>query len=98
MPTILGIDYASIDDNAPPNWALVKQPSPAGPAVQFGILRAVYGDWIDTTFLRDFAGIVAAGVIPGGYLYPRYKNGQGVLLTPELQVGQLVKAFTQVGS
>jgi len=97
MPTILGIDYASIDDNAPPNWSLVKSPASDGSTVQFALLRAVYGDWIDTTFLRDYAGIRAAGLVPGAYLYPRYKNGQGTLLTPELMVGQLMKALGQVG-
>jgi peptidoglycan hydrolase-like protein with peptidoglycan-binding domain len=97
MSTILGVDYASIDDNASPSWPLVKQPASDGSTVQFAILRAVYGDWIDTTFLRDYPNISAVGLIPGGYLYPRYKNGQGTVLTPELMVSQLVKAFAQVG-
>jgi peptidoglycan hydrolase-like protein with peptidoglycan-binding domain len=97
MATILGIDYASIDDNAPPNWSLVKQPAADGSTVQFAILRATYGDWIDTTYLRDYSGIKAAGLVRGVYMYPRYRNGQGVQMTPELLVETLLQALKQGG-
>jgi GH25 family lysozyme M1 (1,4-beta-N-acetylmuramidase) len=97
MPTILGIDYASIDNNEPPSWSLAKQPSSDGSALQFVMLRATYGDWIDTDFLRDYNSIRAAGLLRGAYMYPRYKNGQGVIMTPDVLVDTLKRALTQAG-
>jgi len=97
VPTILGIDYASIDNNEPPNWTVAKQPSGDGSTLQFVILRATYGDWIDTDYLRDYAGIKAAGLLRGVYMYPLYKNGQGVIMTPEQLVDALLRALMQGG-
>lgn len=94
---LLGIDYASVDDNAPPNWTLAKQPSADGSRLSFVIVRAAYGTWVDTTFVRDWAGIKAAGLIRGPYLYPRYKNGQGELVPIAMQVDALARAITAAG-
>jgi peptidoglycan hydrolase-like protein with peptidoglycan-binding domain len=97
VPTILGIDYASIDNNEPPNWSQAKLPSSDGSMLQFVIMRATYGDWIDTDYLRDFPGIKTAGLLRGAYMYPIYKNSQGVLMTPELLVETMLRALAQGG-
>lgn len=97
MPTILGIDYASIDNNEPPNWTAAKAPSSDGSRLQFAILRGTYGDWVDTDFLRDFAGLKAAGLVRGAYMYPTYKNNQGKLITPDALVAALLRGLSQAG-
>lgn len=93
----LGIDYASVDDNAPPNWTLAKQPSADGSRLTFAIVRGAYGNWSDTTCIRDWAGIKAAGLVRGSYLYPRYKNGQGELMSITSQVAALQQAIKAGG-
>jgi GH25 family lysozyme M1 (1,4-beta-N-acetylmuramidase) len=93
----LGIDYASVDDNAPPNWALAKQPSADGSRLTFAIVRGAYGNWSDTTCIRDWSGIKAAGLVRGSYLYPRYKNGQGELMPIMSQVAALQHAIKAGG-
>lgn len=97
MPTILGIDSASIDNNEPPNWTAAKAPSSDGSRLQFAILRGTYGDWVDTDFLRDFAGLKAAGIARGAYMYPTFKNGQGKLVTPDALVAALLRGLSQAG-
>jgi len=93
----LGIDYASVDDNAPPNWTLAKQPSSDGSRLTFVIARAAYGNWADTTFTRDWSGMKSAGLVRGPYLYPRYRNGQGELMPIASQVDALQRAITAGG-
>ncbi|MGH7179390.1 MAG: peptidoglycan-binding protein [Tepidisphaeraceae bacterium] len=93
----LGVDYASVDGNAPPNWALAKQPSADGSRLTFVIVRGAYGDWADTTCIRDWSGIQAAGLVRGAYLYPRYKNGQGDLVPIASQVNALKRALDAGG-
>jgi GH25 family lysozyme M1 (1,4-beta-N-acetylmuramidase) len=94
---LLGIDYASIDDNNPPDWAEAKQPSADGSRLTFVVARAAYGDWSDSTFVRDWPGMREAGLVRGPYLYPRYKNGQGTLLSISSQVHALVAAVAAGG-
>jgi len=94
---LLGIDYASVDDNAPPNWVLAKKPSADGSRLTFVNVRAAYGNWADTTFVRDWVGIKAAGLVRGPYLYPRYKNGQGELVPIASQIDALQRAITAGG-
>ena len=94
---LLGIDYASVDNNATPNWALAKKPSADGSRLTFVIVRGAYGNWADTTFVRDWAGIKAAGLVRGPYLYPRYKNGQGEPVPIKAQIDALQRAITVGG-
>jgi peptidoglycan hydrolase-like protein with peptidoglycan-binding domain len=94
---LLGIDYASVDDNGPPNWTLAKQPSADGSRLTFVIVRAAYGNWVDTAFLRDWNGIKTAGLVRGPYLYPRYKNGQGDLMSIASQIAALKLAIDKAG-
>jgi GH25 family lysozyme M1 (1,4-beta-N-acetylmuramidase) len=94
---LLGLDYASIDDNAAPNWALAKQPSADGSRLTFVNMRAAYGDWADTTFIRDWAGVKAAGLVRGAYLYPRYKNGQGQIVPIASQIDAMKRAIAAAG-
>jgi peptidoglycan hydrolase-like protein with peptidoglycan-binding domain len=94
---LLGIDYASVDDNGPPDWTRAKQPSADGSRLTFVIIRGAYGNWPDTVFMRDWAGVKAAGLVRGPYLYPRYKNGQGVLMPIASQIAALEHAIEKGG-
>lgn len=94
---LLGIDYASVDDNAPPNWALAKQPSADGSRLAFVIARASYGESVDQTFVRDWAGIKAAGLVRGSYLYPVYEDRQGRPVSVSAQVDTLEIAINAAG-
>lgn len=76
--TILGLDYASIDANKPPDWAAEKA---AG--VRFAIVRASYERWADVTCARDRAAIRDAGLVFGAYMMPVMGPGHP---TPEEQV------------
>jgi peptidoglycan hydrolase-like protein with peptidoglycan-binding domain len=95
--TLLGIDYASVDGNNTPNWTLARQPSSDGSRLTFVLVRAAYGDWPDTTFIRDWQSIKNAGLVRGSYLYPRYKNGQGTLMSIASQVDALEAALEKAG-
>jgi GH25 family lysozyme M1 (1,4-beta-N-acetylmuramidase) len=94
---LLGVDFASVDNDAPPNWSLAKQPSADGSRLTFAIVRGAYGNWADTTLIRDWNGIKAAGLVRGAYLYPRYKNGQGELVPIASQVDALKRAIIAGG-
>lgn len=94
---LLGIDYASVDENQPPNWTLAKQPSSDGSRLTFVFVRAAYGNWADTTFIRDWDGIKKAGLVRGPYLYPRYKNGQGQIIPIASQIDALKEAVQRGG-
>lgn len=86
---MIGIDYASVDGNGPPNWHSARA---AG--VTFVIVRGAYGNWIDTTFQRDYAGIAAAGLVRGAYLFLRYpRKGQPSPPQPHIQARALIDAL-----
>lgn len=84
---MIGVDYASVDGNAPPNWATVKAKA------SFVILRAAYGTYQDPTFKRDWTDIARAGLTRGAYLFLRYGTGAP---SPEDQVGAFVEAVGQL--
>jgi peptidoglycan hydrolase-like protein with peptidoglycan-binding domain len=88
MAEIIGVDYASPDGNAPPNFAAAKQ---AG--VRFAIVRAVYGrslnttpgPYLDPTWARDKNAILAAGLKRGAYLFLCFERTGKTTPTPEAQ-------------
>ena len=81
----IGIDYAHVDDNAPPNFLAAR-----GAGARFVITRAIYGrpfssstkrPEVDSTWTRDKDAIAAAGIVRGAYLFVCYpRNGT---YTPE---------------
>ena len=88
MAEIIGVDYASPDGNAPPNFAVAKQ---AG--VRFAIVRAVYGrslsptpgPYLDPTWARDQHAILAAGLKRSAYLFLCFERTGSTTPTPEAQ-------------
>lgn len=75
---ILGLDYASVDSNRPPDLAAAHA---AG--VRFAIIRAAYAAWTDPTCARDRDAIRSAGMTFGAYLFPLISLGNP---EPEEQV------------
>ncbi len=81
----IGIDYASVDGNAPPNLLAAR-----GAGARFAFTRAVYGrplsshskaPFVDPTWARDEGPIAAAGLGRGAFLFVCYpRNG---MYTPE---------------
>lgn len=80
---IVGIDYASIDGNVPPDFAKLKDAAKAqGSSVGVAIVRGAYGTWPDPTVQRDWRRAIDAGFTCGAYLLLRMLKGMG----PESQV------------
>ncbi len=80
---IIGIDYASVDANTPPEFdrftaACQAQGSSAG----FAIFRGAWGVSPDATVQRDWLRAQAAGLTCGAYLFLRTLKG----MSPESQV------------
>ena len=83
-----GIDYASVDGNHSPDLGALK-----GAGASFAWLRASYaaydpshGAWRlvpDSTFVRDWGSLRAAGLVRGAYMGPAVMASH----TPEEQVG-----------
>ncbi len=85
---IIGVDYASVDGNVPPNFAKARA---AG--ASFIGLRADYGTYHDPTFARDRAAIRAAGLPLMPYLFLRYGK---TVPSPEDQIGALVETIGKI--
>lgn len=64
---ILGVDYASVDENAAPDFAAAKKYG-----VSFVIVRGTYGTWLDPCVQRDWEAIKNNGLIRGAYMFPAY--------------------------
>lgn len=93
MSIAVGIDYASVDNNAPPNFTAAKR---AG--TSFAIPRAIYGrplvatsrtPFRDPVWARDKDAIAAAGLKKTAYLFVCYERKGVFTPSPEEQV----KAF-----
>jgi peptidoglycan hydrolase-like protein with peptidoglycan-binding domain len=72
---ILGLDFASVDENTNLDWVKAKAQVP----INFAILRAHYGTWQDPQFLREWPRIKDAGIVRGAYLFlvfpsPKYPS------------------------
>jgi len=88
---MLGVDYASVDDNAPPDFHKARQ---AG--TRFALVRAIYGRrvhgqcdaapvFVDPVWARDKDAITAAGLLRGAYLFVCYPRNGCDTPTPEVQ-------------
>jgi GH25 family lysozyme M1 (1,4-beta-N-acetylmuramidase) len=88
MKTILGIDYAGVDANKPPD---LKKAKAAG--MQYAIVRATYGITPDPAFKRDWKKLKDAGVIRGAYMFPVMKKTR----EPEPQIMAFAKALKEAG-
>src|SRR5437667_2315233 len=65
MPSYIGIDEASVDENKSPGWALARDKA----GVKFAIIRAYTGYSADPVFQRDWPKIREAGLVRGAYLF-----------------------------
>jgi len=84
---LIGLDYASVDENQTPDFVAAKQ---AG--ARFAILRAVYGRrvagqmddlpvYIDPVWSRDSVAVIAAGLKRTAYLFVCYPR-KGISTPP----------------
>src|SRR6478609_529512 len=89
--TTIGVDYASVDGDAPPDFAAAKK---AG--IRFAIPRAIYGRrakgqadnlpvFVDPTWARDKDAIRAAGLKRTAYLFLCYPKLGVATPDPEVQ-------------
>lgn len=88
MKTILGIDYASVDGNKPPDLAKAKKTGMA-----YAIVRATYGLTRDGAFQRDWVPLRKAGIVRGAYMFPVMHKSRA----PEPQVAAFVASITAAG-
>jgi GH25 family lysozyme M1 (1,4-beta-N-acetylmuramidase) len=79
---LVGVDYASVDENILPDFEALKTGcESAGSSAGFVIMRAAYGTWKDPVIRRDWRRAKDAGLTCGAYLYLRMKGA-----SPESQV------------
>lgn len=94
---MIGVDYASVDDNAPPDFDKARQ---AG--TRFAILRAIYGRrvhnqsdsapvFVDPIWSRDKDAITAAGLRRGAYLFVCYPRKGIDTPAPEMQAQAFIE-------
>lgn len=81
---MLGVDYASVDSDKPPDLAAARA---AG--LRFAFVRATYAKWADPTAARDRDAIRKAGLVFGAYLFPVMATSSP---EPEEQVAAFVLA------
>lgn len=80
---IIGIDYASVDGNTPPDFEQFKAACHAqGSSAGFAIFRGAWGTSPDATVQRDWIRAHDAGLTCGAYLFLRTLKG----MSPESQV------------
>ena len=83
---IIGIDYASVDGNAPPDLEAFKDAcAQVGSRAQIVIFRGAWGTTPDPVLHRDWQRAKAAGMLFGAYLFLRMPHA-GFDATPEDQV------------
>ena len=101
MTHLIGLDYASVDENETPNFGLVKQ---AG--ARFAILRAIYGRrvqgqrdsspvYLDPVWARDKDAIAEAGLKRTAYLFVCYPRNGFDTPPPEVQAQAFI-AYVQL--
>jgi GH25 family lysozyme M1 (1,4-beta-N-acetylmuramidase) len=83
---LVGIDYAKVDGNAAPDFAMFKAAcARAGSRAAVAIFRGAWGTQFDDTMARDWRRAIDAGFTCGGYLFLRMPH-PGFPWTPEDQV------------
>ena len=92
MGMIVGVDYASVDQNSTPNYDTFRRACiAAGSTAGFAIMRGAYGTWPDPVVQRDWRAATAAKLTCGAYLFLRLPI-QGYSGTPEEQVSVFAKS------
>lgn len=86
---IWGIDYASVDGNAPPDFTRLRAASG-----RFAIMRASEGRGPDPTLARDWKRARDAGLVRGAYMMPAWFRGPDDV---GAQVDTLVAVVEAVG-
>lgn len=86
---MLFVDYASVDEDARPDFAAAKA---AG--VRGVIIRADYQTWEDPTWKRDHDDALKAGLMVAPYIFPVTTKGHP---TPTVQVAAMRKATGPLG-
>lgn len=80
---IIGVDYAQVDGNQPPDWTKAQGAcAAAGSTLGFAIFRGAFGTSPDPTLGRDWIRAREAGLTLGAYLFLRMRRDQ----SPEDQV------------
>lgn len=82
---ILGLDYASVDGDAPPAFNAA-----AAAGIKFVVIRATWGTYVDPCLDRDRSAAHAAGLTVGAYMFLRFPE----LGHPAPSVADQVAAFT----
>lgn len=92
-PMTVGIDYGSVDENAPPALGTLASACAAvGSHLGFAIVRGAWGAWKDPVLARDWAALGAAGLTRAAYLYLRRAEAGA---SPEDQVDVLIGALSE---
>jgi GH25 family lysozyme M1 (1,4-beta-N-acetylmuramidase) len=86
---IIGLDYASVDGDAAPNWDRAKD---AG--ARFAVIRGSYETWVDPTLKRDWQTVAGAGLKRSAYLFPVMTAGHA---EPAAQVKAFADAVAAIG-
>ena len=90
MGMIVGVDYASVDQNSTPNYDTLRRACiAAGSTAGFAIMRGAYGTWPDPVVQRDWRAATAAKLTCGAYLFLRLPI-QGYSGTPRADAGGLL--------
>ncbi len=92
MSMIVGVDYASVDEDKTPDYAALRRAcAAAGSTAGFAIMRGAYGTWADPVVQRDWRAASAAGLTCGAYLFLRLPV-RGYSGTPEDQVSTFARS------
>lgn len=84
---IVGVDYASVDANRPPDWLTVKAAcAGAGSSLGFVSFRGAWGMYADPVVQRDWIGAGQAGLVRNAYLFLRMAPNIVQKMPPEDQV------------
>jgi len=84
---ILGIDYASVDGNIPPDVTKLT-----GVGVSFAVVRGAWGTWADPNLRRDLPALKGGGLTVGAYLFLRFPELGHSAPSPDDQALALVDA------
>ena len=87
---MLGIDFASIDENVV-DWKAVKL------AFRYAYIRATWGDWHDPTWSSEAPRARALGVPVGPYMFLRFEEKGESPLSAEMQARAFCDAVGELG-
>lgn len=91
--TILGVDYASVDGNRAPNWAVLRDAcKAAGNTLGFAFFRASYGTMQDPTARMQMKEAMDNGLTVGAYMFLRLHPSIRAKQPPRDQVAAFVES------